>query len=64
MLLDDVRQAIDIAQPSLAPAKAEDSRDEDAITFYLESFGISKEEKQGVINLARESDSKVDGIWR
>ncbi len=54
MLRDDVPQTIELARASLARAHAQE-HDGRAPHLHLESLGISDEEKQGVLELARET---------
>jgi len=60
MLLDDVKQTIGIARASLERAKRSVGMDERLPHFYLESLGVSEEEKRGIVNLALQGNSKVD----
>ena len=63
MLVDDVTQTMPLVKASLERgqnnSKAIDERVPD---LYLESLGISEEEKKGVIQLAARGDSYVDPV--
>jgi SAM-dependent methyltransferase len=58
MLLDDVQQTMGIAEESLRYARRQ-GRDDD---LYLETLGISEEEKRGVQALAASASSGVDPV--
>lgn len=53
MLRDDVAQTIGFVDASLRRARGETAGDPRAPHLYLESLGISEQEKQGVVTLAR-----------
>lgn len=61
LLRDDVEQTIGIARASLDRAHGR-LVDERAPDLYLESLGISEEEKIGVLALARQSSGPVDPV--
>lgn len=58
MLLDDVEQTMDIAENSLKLARGKS----DSSGFYLDSIGISAEEKRGVQSLAAGNNGNVDPV--
>lgn len=58
MLLDDVEQTIGVAENSLKLARGES----DSSGFYLDSLGISAEEKRGVVTLAAGNNGNVDPV--
>jgi len=58
MLLDEVEQTVTIAGDSLRLARGES----DLSGFYLDSIGISAEEKRGVITLAASGQGSVDPV--
>jgi len=61
MLVDDVVQTMPLVTASLERAKNNFSViDTRAPDLYLESLGISEEEKKGVIQLAASGDSNID----
>ena len=62
MLLDDVKQTMALVEASLNRAKNKNGIDDRMPNLYLESVGISEEEKAGVIKLALEGHSKIDPI--
>jgi SAM-dependent methyltransferase len=62
MLLDDVPQTIGIAEASLKRAKDKEGIDDRMPQLYLESLGISEEEKRGVIELARKGGGTIDPV--
>jgi SAM-dependent methyltransferase/uncharacterized protein YbaR (Trm112 family) len=55
MLLDDIRQTMEIVGASLRRANRQIQGDERAPELYLESLGISEEEKTGVVELSRKN---------
>src|SRR5437016_3988250 len=58
MLLSDVRQTMDLANTSINQARAQ----YDDLGFYVESLGLSDEEKRGILQLAANHTSKVDPV--
>ena len=62
MLLDDVPQTIPLAEMSLRRALSPEDADPRAPELYLESLGISEDEKQGVADLARQGAGAVDPV--
>lgn len=62
MLLDDVRQTIDVAKASLERAWHEPGTDARMPALYLESLSISEAEKEGAVKMALEDGSKVDPV--
>jgi SAM-dependent methyltransferase len=62
MLLDDVPQTIPLAEMSLRRALSPEDADSRAPELYLESLGISEDEKQGVADLARQGAGAVDPV--
>lgn len=63
MLLEDVEQTQNIVLPSIARAKSElDSIDMRAEHLYLESLGISDQEREGIVQLESAGKSKVDPV--
>ena len=61
LLLPDERQTIGIAEASLARARGE-RMDARAPQYYLESLGISEEEKTEIVRLAGLDDRGVDPV--
>ena len=61
MLLDDVQQTMNVAEASLTRARLGAGTDERAGNWFLESLGISDEEKAGIRELAR-SGGSVDPV--
>ena len=62
MLLDDVKQTMSIVKASLKRAKDQMGTDDRMPHLFLESLGISEEEKKGVIKLALEGQHKIDPV--
>ena len=63
LLLDEIGQSIDLARASLGRALGlKEARDERAPDLYLESVGISDEEKALVLELAGRLDRRVDPV--
>jgi SAM-dependent methyltransferase/uncharacterized protein YbaR (Trm112 family) len=63
MLLDDVAQTMGVAEESMRQANAATSRgDELASALYLETLGISDDEKRALAALAREGRSRIDPV--
>ena len=62
MLRRDVEQTIPLAHGSLRRAQDPDTADPRAPALYLESLGISEEEKQGIADLAARGDAAVDPV--
>ncbi len=63
MLLDDVVQTMGIADASLACAKARRAPDDDvASSLYLETLGLSDDEKRGIRALALAGRSRIDPV--
>ncbi len=62
MLRDDVPQTMHVARVSLAGARNEAFADERVPDLYLESLGISDEQKAGVVELARDSNNRLDPV--
>ncbi len=62
MLLGDEKQTINIAEASLKRARDKSGIDDRMPHFYLESLGISEEEKKGIVNLALKGDGKIDSV--
>lgn len=58
MLLEDVEQTIDLAHASLRQAR-ESNGDE---RLYVESVGLTEEQKQGILSLASEQRAPVDPV--
>lgn len=61
LLRDDVEQTIGLARASLERASGR-LIDRRAPELFLESVGISEEEKAGVLNLAQRSDNLIDPV--
>lgn len=63
MLIDGIEQTIPLAKDSLARAKGvKDIIDSRASDLYLETLGISEEEKEGIVNLTKQKNLKVDPV--
>lgn len=63
MLVDDVNQTMPLVKASLGRAqKNSEVIDKRAPSLYLESLGISEEEKKGVIKLALQGNSYIDPV--
>lgn len=63
MLVDDVEQTMSLVHASLERARNNDDiLDKRAENFYLESLGISEEEKEGIVKLADNPDLKIDPV--
>jgi len=62
MLLGDVKQTTGIVDASFKRAKGEMEADKRAPHLYLESLGISEEEKEGVIKLSLQNKSNIDPV--
>ena len=62
MLLDDARQTMEIADASFKRAKGRIKGDGRAPHLYLESLGISEEEKEGIIELSLRNKSGIDPV--
>ncbi|MGH9957520.1 MAG: hypothetical protein ACREBC_10400 [Pyrinomonadaceae bacterium] len=62
MLLDDVRQTMDIIPESLRRARNQPGTDDRVPEYCLESLGISEEEKEGIVKLAYEGSGQVDPV--
>lgn len=62
MLLDDVKQTMNLVEASLKQARNQMGTDDRMPELFLESVGISEEEKKGVIKLALEGHCKIDPV--
>ena len=63
MLIDDVDQTIALANASLDRAKGNSKNvDARAESLYLESLGISEDEKSGVVQLYNDGHSDIDPV--
>jgi SAM-dependent methyltransferase/uncharacterized protein YbaR (Trm112 family) len=63
LLLDDVAQTMGIAEESMKRANAVPAADGDpASALYLETLGISEEEKRGLTALASDGRSAIDPV--
>ncbi|MBI1870477.1 MAG: methyltransferase domain-containing protein [Chlamydiae bacterium] len=62
MLLDDVKQTMQLVNGSLRRARGEVAINDKVPNLYLESLGMSEEEKQGVVQLALSGDCKIDPV--
>ncbi len=61
MLLDDAEQTMPLALRSIGRAQGAPG-DDRAPELYLESLGISDEEKSGIVSLAQRGDQAVDPV--
>jgi ubiquinone/menaquinone biosynthesis C-methylase UbiE/uncharacterized protein YbaR (Trm112 family) len=61
MLLDDIRQTMTVVEGSLGRANGQIQGDERAPELYLESLGISEEEKAGVVKLCQKN-GQIDPV--
>lgn len=62
MLRDDVPLTIDIAAASLKRARDNHEADKRAPELYLESLGISEDEKKGIVELYQSNNSEIDPV--
>ena len=62
MLLGDVEQTMSIVEASLKRASTGSGADDRMPHLFLESLGISEEEKKGVIKLALHGQCKIDPV--
>jgi SAM-dependent methyltransferase/uncharacterized protein YbaR (Trm112 family) len=62
MLLDDVTQTMGIAEASIARAKSEGVDEDPLAHLYIDTLGISDEEKRGLRALASKGDSVIDPV--
>ena len=61
MLLDDVKQTMDLVEKSLRRARGEGG-DVRAPELYLESLGLVEEEKKGIVDLYSPGNFKIDPV--
>lgn len=62
MLLDDVEQTIGVARKSLDAARRPRQPDSVGARFYLDSVGVSEAEQNGILELIRKGECKVDPV--
>ena len=62
MLLDDAQQTMELASTSLRQAHARRNGMENEGPLYLESVGVSDEERRGIAELASRGDLQVDPV--
>ncbi len=61
MLLDDIEQSMGLVENSLRRVRGENG-DVRAPELYLESLGLAEEEKQGIVDLYRSGNCKIDPV--